>query len=109
MTVYINNISKHMYKTKKIKPFYYLNFVYQFGITIIIPLLLFIGIGIFIDKYFNTRPTFILIGAFIGFIVSLYMMYQEVKNILSFDKSMKPLSNNKKNKKPLSSKSKSKI
>ena len=55
----------------------------QFGLIIAIPLILFIGIGLTLDKKYDTIPLFILLGLFLALTVSTVMLYKKIKEILN--------------------------
>jgi F0F1-type ATP synthase assembly protein I len=42
------------------------------------PLVLFGGLGYFIDKYFSTKPVFILVGVLIAFIFSNILIFKKL-------------------------------
>ena len=68
-----SNIEKK--KTRKI-PFLYLDF----GIYLIIPILLGIAGGKYLDNRFNTKPLFTLILIFLGTIITFYNLYKIANN-----------------------------
>lgn len=55
----------------------------QFGLIIAIPLILFIGIGFVLDKKYDTVPLFILLGLFLALVISTFMLYKKIKEILN--------------------------
>ena len=60
---------------KKFKSYYLLSLVYQLGVSIIIPIVIGIFGGIFLDKKFDSKPLFTLIGIFLGLIFSAVGVY----------------------------------
>ncbi len=66
--------------------YYVLALVGQVGYALVIPLLVFIGFGVFLDKQFNTKPFFIFLGLGIGISASLYSLYKLIKPFLKVKK-----------------------
>jgi len=54
----------------------------QIGFAILVPLLLGIAIGIFIDSKLATKPTGVLVGMCIGIILSVINLVRTVKEII---------------------------
>jgi len=48
-----------------------------------VPLVGFILIGVFLDKQFGTKPTFILGGLVLGMVVSFYSLYRLLKPFIT--------------------------
>jgi F0F1-type ATP synthase assembly protein I len=46
------------------------------GCSIVVSLILFIGGGVFLDRWLDTEPIFILIGVGLGLIVAGYQLYE---------------------------------
>lgn len=46
------------------------------GCSIVVSLLLFIGIGVFVDQRFDVAPVFTLIGVAIGLVAAGYQLYE---------------------------------
>ncbi len=55
----------------------------QFGIIIALPLILFIGLGFWLDKKYGTVPLFIIIGLFLALAISAYGLYKRIREIFS--------------------------
>lgn len=54
----------------------------QFGLIIALPLILFIGIGLYLDKHYQTVPLFIILGLFIALGISTYALYKKINDII---------------------------
>ncbi|GAC1448601.1 MAG: hypothetical protein PVSMB4_05950 [Ktedonobacterales bacterium] len=52
----------------------------QVGLTIVIPMLIGLGLGLFIDKKFNTVPIATLIGLLLGLAAGVYGVYRLVSS-----------------------------
>ena len=63
---------------EKQKKLYSLSLVYQLGISLIVPLLIGILGGIWLDNQFKTSPIFVLIGLFLGIMIAGYSLYYEL-------------------------------
>ena len=61
----------------------YINLLIKMGMNMILSLLIFIAIGITIDKHFNTNGKAILITIVFGLISGFYLMFKEIKKIES--------------------------
>jgi len=53
----------------------------QLGISMVVPLVVFVLGGIFLDKKVGTSPLFLLIGVVCGFIGAGYAVYDTVKQL----------------------------
>jgi F0F1-type ATP synthase assembly protein I len=73
-------------KDEKIKISYALSLVTQIGVTVSVITLAFLGLGYYADKYFSTSPIFILLGAILAFIFSMFAIYRLVLPIIDKDK-----------------------
>lgn len=75
-----------MFKTRqksKVKNWVFLvNFAWNFGFWITIPLIIFIGIGIYFDNKLNLKPFLTLTGLILGLIGGIYTAIKEIKKIL---------------------------
>ena len=78
--------NKNDNRNEKFKISYALSLVTQIGITVSVITLAFIGFGHYADRYFNTSPVFILIGAILAFIFSMLAIYRLVLPIMDKDK-----------------------
>ncbi|MFA6296050.1 MAG: AtpZ/AtpI family protein [Patescibacteria group bacterium] len=58
----------------------------QFGYTIIIPLIIFLLIGIFLDNRFKTSPLFIFIGVILSIVISTIGIYKAILPFLEISK-----------------------
>lgn len=59
----------------------------EIGFKLTLPLLIFMLVGIKIDKTFNTTPLFILVGLGVSMLSSAYLVYQIIQKINSESKS----------------------
>ncbi len=55
----------------------------EFGLIIAIPLILLIGLGLWLDKKYDTIPVFILSGLFLALGISSYMLYKRINEMLN--------------------------
>lgn len=53
----------------------------QIGLVIVIPILVFLGIGSFLDEQFNSSPRYLVIGLAVSFIVSIATLAIVVKRL----------------------------
>ena len=61
---------------------FYLGSAGQIGFAILIPLLLCLGIGIWLDTHFHTKPQFTLGGIILGFILSFTNLFMTLRQII---------------------------
>ncbi len=54
----------------------------EFGITV----LMFVFLGLYLDKKFNTMPLFILVMSLVGFSSAVYLMYKTFERMKRDDK-----------------------
>ena len=54
----------------------------ELGFSISIPIVALALIGRQVDKYYDTAPVFILTGIVLSMFVSVYIIYNKVKNVL---------------------------
>lgn len=54
----------------------------EIGFEISIPLVLFVVLGVFIDKKFNTLPLFLLLGVFISLVTTSLAIAKVIKKYL---------------------------
>ena len=73
-------------KDENFKISYALGLVTQIGVTVSVVTLGFLGLGYYADKYFNASPIFILLGAVLAFISSIFAVYYLVSPVLDKDK-----------------------
>ncbi|MDO8557811.1 MAG: AtpZ/AtpI family protein [bacterium] len=52
----------------------------QLGFSIALPLVFFIGVGIWLDKRFSLMPLFTISGVILAFAVSILQIYQVIKS-----------------------------
>lgn len=79
----ITPIHRHKKQTKRLDVFvFYLGSAGSIGFAILVPLLIGIGTGVWIDSKYQTKPTFTLIGLTIGLIISILNLIHTVKRIL---------------------------
>ena len=72
-----------MKKQDKFNFYYSISLVGQVGWSVAVPLVVFILIGVFLDKQFETKPTFILGGLVLGMVVSFYSLYKLLKPFIT--------------------------
>lgn len=77
-------ITPRVEKPKKASPASWEMLVYagQIGTSVLVPLLVGIGIGRYVDTQQQSHPRWVLIGLTIGFFLSLYTLISTVKDIL---------------------------
>jgi Putative F0F1-ATPase subunit Ca2+/Mg2+ transporter len=68
---------------KKPNPYFLLSFASNLGFSMAIPLIIFIGGGIWLDNKFDISPLLTLIGAFLGIVSSGYSVYKSLKPYLN--------------------------
>ncbi|MBI5733406.1 MAG: AtpZ/AtpI family protein [Candidatus Kerfeldbacteria bacterium] len=56
---------------------------WELGYTVAIPLVVLAGGGRLLDKYFNTSPLFLLIGVTVSIVITVYVLYKKIKEILN--------------------------
>ena len=69
-------------KQDKFSFYYSISLVGQVGWSVAVPLVVFILIGVFLDKQFGTKPAFIFAGVGLGMIVSFFSLYKLLKPFL---------------------------
>lgn len=69
-------------KEEKFKITYAISLVTQIGVTVSSITLFFIGLGYYADKYFNASPIFILLGAILAFVSSMFAVYRLVSPLV---------------------------
>ncbi|HDL75059.1 MAG TPA: AtpZ/AtpI family protein [bacterium] len=65
-----------MSKKNNFKTFYVLSIAFQLGFLIVIPIGVFLFLGVLGDKFFNTQPILLLFGLSIGIAITTYEVYQ---------------------------------
>jgi predicted F0F1-ATPase subunit len=68
---------------------FYLGSAGQIGFSILIPLLLGLGIGIWLDSHFQKKPLFTLSGLLLGFLISIANLFLTVRTIIKQTQSKK--------------------
>jgi len=53
----------------------------EFGVMIAVPILVFGGIGFYLDSKFGTTPVFILVGVGLSILSSSLLLYKRIKEI----------------------------
>ncbi len=75
-----------------------LQLAWELGFTIALPLVIFVLVGRYLDKYFQTTPILMLVGIFLAFFISSYAIFtktaQIYKDLEAYDE--KPNENDKK-------------
>ena len=66
-------------KQDKFNFYYSISLVGQVGWSVALPLVGFILVGVFLDKQFGTKPTFIFAGLVLGMLTSFYSLYKFLK------------------------------
>ena len=70
-------------KNKQQTLWFALSLAWQLGYTIAIPLIVFLIIGVSLDKYFKTSPFLSLIAVFFSLIVTTFSVYKKSMKILN--------------------------
>ncbi len=63
----------------KTKHYYSVFMAAQLGLLIAVPVIIFIIIGIWLDKTMHTSPLFVMLGVIIGFSGGIYNAYRIIK------------------------------
>lgn len=81
----IPKVTPRVEKPKKASPPSWTMIVYagQIGTSVLVPLLLGIGIGRYVDAQQQSHPTWVLVGLGIGFFLSLVTLTSTVKDIIN--------------------------
>ncbi|MCK5591994.1 MAG: AtpZ/AtpI family protein, partial [Candidatus Pacebacteria bacterium] len=61
---------------------YAISLITQIGITVSFITILFIGLGYKVDKYLGTLPIFVILGAVLAFVLSMFAVYRLVLPIV---------------------------
>jgi F0F1-type ATP synthase assembly protein I len=69
-------------KEEKFKIAYAVSLITQIGVTVSVITVSFIGLGYYADGYFNTLPIFVLIGAVLSFVLSMFAVYRLVLPVM---------------------------
>lgn len=69
-------------KEEKFQMAYAVGLITQIGVTVSIITVSFIGFGYHADRYFDTLPIFVLIGAVLSFILSMFAVYRLVLPVM---------------------------
>ncbi len=56
---------------------------WELGYTVAIPLVILAGGGRLLDRYFNTSPLFLLVGVATSIAITVYVLYNKIKEILN--------------------------
>jgi len=62
----------------KISNWYYFGLVIQLGLVIVVCILIGLGTGIFLDRFFNTRGVFVVIFLIMGIIAGFMNAYKDI-------------------------------
>ena len=54
---------------------------YYIGGSIFGPLVIFLSLGYFLDKFLQTKPTMFIIGFFVAFLISNVLLFQKISKI----------------------------
>jgi F0F1-type ATP synthase assembly protein I len=71
---------------EKFKITYALSLVTQIGVVVSVITLLFLGFGYYADRYFSASPIFIILGAILALVSSMYAVYQLVLPVMKNNK-----------------------
>ncbi|RAP33349.1 hypothetical protein DID77_03155 [Candidatus Marinamargulisbacteria bacterium SCGC AG-439-L15] len=63
----------------------YLSLLFKLGFSMCLSIFLFFGLGLFLDKKFNTKGIFISIGVFLGIAGGFYFVYKEMTTLSKLD------------------------
>ncbi len=63
-------------KKDNFKIFYAVSFAWQLGFIIAIPLVVFVFLGFLADKFFSTRPLFLIAGILVSIAITAYEVYR---------------------------------
>ena len=69
-------------KEEKFKMAYAVSLITQIGVTVSVITVSFIGFGYYADGYFNTLPIFVIIGAVLSFVLSMFAVYRLVLPVM---------------------------
>ena len=69
-------------KREKFEIAYAISLITQIGITVSFITILFIGLGYKVDKYLETLPIFVILGAVLAFTFSMFAVYRLVLPIV---------------------------
>ena len=69
-------------KEEKFKIAYAVSLITQIGVTVSVIAVSFIALGYYADRYFDTLPIFVLIGAVLSFILSMFAVYRLVLPVM---------------------------
>ena len=82
-------MQKDSVKEEKFKIAYVISLITQIGVTVSFITILFIGLGYKIDKYLGTLPIFVILGAVLAFILSMFAVYRLVLPVIKENKEEK--------------------
>ena len=82
-------MQKDSVKEEKFKIAYAISLITQIGVTVSFITILFIGLGYKIDKYLGTLPIFVILGAVLAFILSMFAVYRLVLPVIKENKEEK--------------------
>ena len=69
-------------KEEKFQMAYAVSLITQIGVTVSVITVSFIGLGYYADRYFDTLPIFVLIGAVLSFVLSMFAVYRLVLPVM---------------------------
>ena len=75
-------MQKDSKKREKFEIAYAVSLVTQIGITVSFITIFFIGLGHKVDKYLETLPIFVILGAVLAFTLSMFAVYRLVLPII---------------------------
>ena len=78
----VTNMEKDNKKREKFEIAYAISLITQIGITVSFITILFIGLGYKVDKYLGTLPIFVILGAVLAFVLSMFAVYRLVLPIV---------------------------
>ena len=68
------------------KIWYAISFAWQFGFYIVIPIGIFLALGIFVDRYFHTAPLFLITGIVLSLVLTAYETYHLLLPLMEEEK-----------------------
>lgn len=64
------------------KTWYALSFAFQLGFLIVVPIVGFILLGLWGDKYFHIAPLLLVAGVIIGIVITAYEVYHLIRPLI---------------------------
>ena len=86
-------MQKDSIKEEKFKIVYAISLITQIGVTVSFITILFIVLGYKVDKYLDTLPIFVIIGAVLAFMISMFAVYRLVLPVVKKSEEGKKIEN----------------